>query len=105
MRPLAELTCPRAARVSGARRSAARTRAATARSAGLALEQPGAAVEQAYHMTFSYTQAVGEMVDYFVVDHRNPELFAQAARHVLPQRAHLARNGDDRHMPSPAIVR
>src|SRR5882762_11473830 len=44
------------------------------------------------------------MVDHFVVDHRQAERFAQAARHVLPQRAHLAGDRDDRHMPSPAIV-
>ena len=61
--------------------------------------RPGAAVEQADDVALAHAHAVGEMVDDFVVDDRQPERLAQAARDVLAQRAHLARDGDDRHVP------
>src|SRR5205823_11226513 len=75
------------------------------REAGLvrrhAFEQSRAAVEQADDMAFANAHPVSEVVDDLVVDHGQPELFPEPAGYILAERAHLARDSDDRHLALP----
>ena len=49
---------------------------------------------------FVETQASHQKLDDLVVDHGQPELFPEPAGYILAERAHLARDGNDRHLKS-----
>src|SRR5438105_11830782 len=69
---------------------------------GEALEDSGAAIEQADDVALAHAHAVGKMIDDLVVDHRQAHLFPDPAGQLLAKRAHLAGDRDDWHLrPSP----
>ena len=71
---------------------------------GQALEQARAAVEQANDVALAHTHAIGEMIDHLVVDDRQVQRLAEPLCHILAERAHLAGDGDNRHVPSPGAL-